>query len=97
MSDTYGGESQVYRQTSMGGRYIDQLAKGIAHESKVGYTTLNKRVKTQILKDAELINNGTFDGAHWHFYRSSITGKIGASQELLDFLKLYNIPYTIHY
>ncbi|WP_102275579.1 pre-toxin TG domain-containing protein [Cytobacillus massiliigabonensis] len=46
-----------------GGRYIDQLANGIAYESKVGYTSLTSRVKTQILKDAELIKKGQINGA----------------------------------
>jgi len=92
-----GGKSQQYRKTSLGGRYIDQLsADNIAHESKVGYTTLTKRIRTQILKDAELINTGRIEGAHWHFFTSGVTGKGGASQPLLDFLTENGISYTIH-
>lgn len=82
--------------TSMGGRYIDQLANGIAHESKVGYTTLSERIKKQILKDAELIEKGKINGAHWHFFISGVTGDGGASQPLLDFLIEHGIQYTIH-
>ena len=54
-----GGTSQVYFRTSLGGRYVDQLSKGrIAHESKVGYTSLSKRIRVQIDKDAILIRQG---------------------------------------
>lgn len=67
---------------NMGGRFVDQLADGVAHESKVGYTSLRKRVKTQILKDAELVSRGKVDDAVWHFYRSNATGKIGPSEPL---------------
>jgi len=43
---------QVYKRTSLGGRYIDLLdTSGIAHESKVGYVTLTKTIKKQIDKD----------------------------------------------
>lgn len=81
-----GGDSQQYKKTSLGRRFIDQLSPdNIAHESKVGYTTLTQRVKTQILKDAELIKTEEINGAHWHFFTSGVTGKGGASQQLLDF------------
>ena len=97
LADLVGGESQVYKSTSMGGRYIDQMADGIAHESKVGRTSLSRRVKKQILKDAELMATGEIEGAHWHFFRSGVTGKIGGTQPLLDYLTEKGIPYTIHY
>lgn len=91
-----GGTSQVYFKTSKGARYIDQLSKRIAHESKVGYTSLTKRVRKQIEKDVELIGKGRIDGAHWHFFTSGVTGKGGASKPLLDFLTKNGIKYTIH-
>ncbi|MCM3598096.1 DNRLRE domain-containing protein [Metabacillus idriensis] len=91
-----GGKSQKYFRTSLGGRYIDQLSRGIAHESKVGYTTLTSRVKAQIKKDAELIRKKEIRGAKWHFFRSGITGKSGASQNLKNYLKKYGIQYQIH-
>lgn len=92
----FGGQPQDYFKTTNGDRYVDQLADGIAHESKVGYTSLSKRVKTQITKDAELINSGQIDGAHWHFFTSGVTGKGGASGPLLDYLTENGIAYTIH-
>ena len=57
---------------------------------------VTKRVKTQILKDEELIGE-EIKGAHWHFFRSSITGKIGPSEPLKKFLEERGIKYTIHY
>ena len=96
LANMYGGTSQAYLKTSQGGRYIDQLADGIAHESKVGYTTLTDRIRTQVLKDVELINTGQIDGAHWHFFTSGVTNRGGASQPLLDFLTENGISYTIH-
>ena len=96
LANLYGGKPQAYFRTSIGGRYVDQLADGIAHESKVGYTTLTNRIRTQILKDAELINTGQIDGARWHFFTSGVTNRGGASRPLLDFLEKNGIRYTIH-
>ena len=80
----------------MGGRFVDQYAKGIAHESKVGYTSLTRRIKIQILKDEYLTNKKQIKGAHWHFFESSVTGKIGPSQPLRNFLAEHGIDYTIY-
>ncbi|WP_018130097.1 hypothetical protein [Effusibacillus pohliae] len=55
-----------------------------------------KRVKQQILKDVALINAKEIEGAHWHFFRSTVTGRIGASQSLRTFLEQNGIKYTIH-
>ena len=96
LANMFGGKSQAYFKTSSGGRYVDQLADGIAHESKVGYTSLSVRIETQILKDVELINTGQIDGAHWHFFTSEVTGKGGGSEPLLDYLSKNGISYTIH-
>lgn len=68
-------------------------SNNIAHESKVGYTTLTSFVKKQILKDAGLIRTGEIDGACWHFFTSGITEKGGPSQPLIDFLLKNNIQY----
>jgi hypothetical protein len=53
-----GGDSQVFFRTSQGGRYVDQLVDGMAHEAKVGRTSLTSRIASQISKDAELIQTG---------------------------------------
>lgn len=91
-----GGMPQKYFRTSLGGRFVDQYSHDIANESKVGYTTLTKRVKMQILKDEELIREKELQGAHWHFFRSSITGKGGPSEPLKKFLEEHGIKYTIY-
>ncbi len=96
LAELVGGESQKYFPTSMGGRFVDQYAKGIAHESKVGYTSLTRRIKIQVLKDEYLIKKRSIDGAHWYFFESSVTGKIGPSQPLRNFLAEHGIDYTIY-
>jgi RHS repeat-associated protein len=76
--------------TSYGSRFIDRLVDGIGHEAKAGLNVgLNSKIKTQILKDAELIVSGRLRGAHWHFFR-------GVKQEVLDFLSNNRIEYTVH-
>lgn len=97
-----GVAKHAYRQTSLGKRFVDVLSPdNIAHESKVGYTTLTKFVEKQILKDAELVKSKEFSGAVWHFFRSAVTGQIGPSQPLVDLInslkdKGINIDYIIY-
>ena len=97
MLKNFGGKKQVFKKTSEGRRFIDVLdPNSVAHESKVGYTTATDFVKKQIRKDAELISSGDIEGARWHFFTSGVTGKVGPSQPLIDYLQEYNIPITIH-
>ena len=96
LSATYGGKSQVYFSTSLGGRRIDQLSENVAHESKVGYTALTQRVRMQVLKDAELIRTGAIERSVWHFFVSGVTDKGGPSHPLFDFLIQNGIDYMIH-
>jgi hypothetical protein len=67
----------------------------VAHEAKVGYTCLSKRIRIQIEKDAWLLKANQVDAVVWHFYRSDMTGKVGASKPLLELLKKmeFNIKY----
>ncbi len=97
LAQEIGGESQVYFQTSSGGRYVDQLVGGIANEVKVGYQSLTPSIRIQILKDVELIGTGEIKGAIWNFYQSPVTGLIGPSAPLGNFLNANNIPYILHY
>jgi hypothetical protein len=92
-----GGESQVFFNTSQGGRYVDQLVNGIANEAKVGYQTLTPEMRLQVMKDVELMQTQQVQGAVWNFYRSPVTGKIGPSGPLGDLLNSNNIPFTLHY
>ncbi len=91
-----GGESQVFFQTDLGRRYVDQLVNGIANESKVGYQSLNDINQLQALKDAELISSGQIQGAACHFFTSPVTGLGGPSTPLANFLKQNGISVVIH-
>ena len=66
------GESQKRFSTSYGDRIVDRYSKGIAHESKVGYRSLDKFTRKQVLKDGELLRKGKIQGAEWHFFTSSV-------------------------
>ena len=96
LAKTYGGESQVGFNTSLGRRVVDQLTEGVAHESKVGYQSLTKVINRQIAKDVELLAKGEVKQVIWHFFISPITGKGGASQQLLQKLIDAGIKYIIH-
>lgn len=101
---TLGGTPQKYfgkeffsDLNSKGGRFVDQLVNGVAHESKVGYTTLTKDIREQIAKDAALLNNpeSGIKKVVWNFFRSPETGKVGASKSLLKELEKAGIETRI--
>lgn len=77
-------------------RPLDTSSNNVAYEAKVGYTCLSERIKTQILKDAWLLKNGYVNDVVWEFFKSDITGRIGATQQLKDFLTANGISYIIH-
>jgi filamentous hemagglutinin len=81
---------------SGGGRFVDQLVGRVAHESKVGYTSLTKDIAGQIAKDAELILTKQIDSAVWHFYQSPVTGLGGPSGPLREALSNAGIGFVIH-
>ena len=85
LQQMYQGKSQVYYKTSIGKRFVDQLSNDIAHESKVGYTSLTSSVKIQALKDAELLRTSQVRDVQWHFFESPITGKKVQQILYLDF------------
>ena len=96
LADIVGGESQKYFSTSQGKRFVDQFSDGIAHESKAGYTTLTDDIKTQIAKDVEIRkNNEEVTAVYWHFFKSDVTGKCGASAPLLK--ELANNDIVVRY
>ena len=80
-----------------GTRIVDVMCNGVAHESKVGYTTLTKRVKEEILKDVSLRKNKRVEKIVWHFYKSAVTKKAGPSKPLRDFLHKYGIEIINHF
>jgi filamentous hemagglutinin len=96
LAQNLGGESQVFFNTTQGGRYVDQLVGDIANESKVGYQSLTPSIQLQISKDAELLNGGTFQSVNWHFFQSPVTGLGGPSQPLMNALQQNGINVIIH-
>lgn len=77
-------------------RIIDAFRDGVAHEAKVGYVSLTKFTERQIRKDAWLVKNGDIEAAHWHFFASAYSNKVGPSKAVLDLLDELGIAYTIH-
>lgn len=77
-------------------RIIDNLADGVAYESKVGFKVLNEEIMAQINSDAYLIKTGAIKSAHWDFYPSAHTNQVGASKPVLDLLEANGITFTIH-
>jgi RHS repeat-associated protein len=82
----FGGVAQKYFNTSQGGRFIDQLIKGMAYEAKVGYVSLTEEISIQVAKDVELLFTGQVDSVSWVFFPSPITGLFGPSGPLYNLL-----------
>ena len=77
-------------KTDLGIRFVDRFLHEIAHESKAGLDMkLSSKMRTQVLKDAELIRAGKIHGAHWHFFQ-------GAHPDTLKFLEQNGIHYTVY-
>ncbi|HBO33786.1 MAG TPA: hypothetical protein DD636_03465 [Anaerolineaceae bacterium] len=91
LQDNFGGVSQKYFPKNLGKRYVDIYANRIAMESKVGYVPLTNSSKMQVLKDYFLLQNNRVQGVEWYFFKSPVTGKIGPSGPLLNFLNDHNI------
>ncbi|TFD36295.1 hypothetical protein E3T34_01075 [Cryobacterium sp. TMT1-62] len=99
-----GGEyTQVVRSTkdcmevcNVVARRFDVLVDNVAHESKVGRVYLSPSIEKQIRSDAYLVEKGDIEGAHWHFFASSVSNTMGPSKPVLDLLDELGIPYTIH-
>lgn len=96
-----GARSEVVLLTPETGnwRKIDVLTvEGRAIESKVGRVSLTQGVKKQILKDVELRNTlgNEVDAVTWEFKRSDVTGKIGPTEPLRQFLEENGIEIIIN-
>ena len=98
LKNAFGGESQVELATSLGKRFVDQIAEGAAHESKVGYVAYSEKAMTQIAKDAEILTNklGGVKEYTWHFFRSGITHKVGADPRIIEALNKAGIKAVFH-
>ncbi len=93
---TDGGHKYFATTDDIGARIVDSFGPdNIAYEAKEGYTACTAFVRKQIAKDAYLIKEKKISGACWNFFKSPITGKIGASKKLLETLEKYGIEYII--
>ena len=85
-------------ETPYGNRVADAYnkTKGVIAEAKYGYASLTEFVQNQINKDAFLLESGKVKSVEWHFYTSSITGKIGPSGPLLEELSKQGFKVIFH-
>jgi RHS repeat-associated protein len=90
------GGTPIGLKTSRGWRSIDSLLNGVAQESKVGFVEKTKRIEMQIAKDLELLESGQIRAIEWHFFPSPITGLIGPSQALEQYLTSVGIRIVLH-
>jgi hypothetical protein len=96
-----GATREVSRQTAAGTRRMDvYLAdQGVGIESKVGRTSLTKRVRSEIAKDRLLLQDPSSGVDHmiWEFSRSATTGKAGPSRALQAALEEGGISWGVHF
>ena len=85
-------------QTPWGNRIVDAYnsAKSVIAEAKYGYQGLSEFIKTEIARDAWLLETGKVKIVEWHFYVSQITGKGGPSGPLLEALLEAGIKVFFH-
>ncbi len=84
---TLGGKANYGFKTSTGWRFVDLRVGNSIHESKVGYTTLDRTVRRQIEKDVELLRIGKVNNVVWHFFESPVIGKKIPARPLLSALE----------
>lgn len=94
-----GARTEVTLPTLQGVRRLDVLTpSGLAIESKVGLTSLSSDIRTQIIKDVELLNDPLqpVNSLRWEFSRSPVTGKVGPNLSLENFLRQNGIEVIIN-
>lgn len=109
MNRTMGINQEVAVRVALGGskgtrnvggskRFIDAIVGTRAIEVKVGRVYNSAFVRAQVRKDAALVSDKydvTIQSAEWHFYKSPITGKVGPSKKLEEFLDENGIKVCI--
>ena len=95
--DALGGIKRTFQIETSERRVVDCYTAydNTAIEVKYGYQGNSFRIKTEVKKDAYLLNNGIVDRVEWIFYRSAISGTVGGSQSLLNSLENTHIIVTI--
>ncbi|WP_274362238.1 hypothetical protein [Paenibacillus thermotolerans] len=78
-------------------RLVDALdGQGIAHQAYLGAKSLNTDMRTQLLKDVELLRKGKVKGVVWHFFRRTGTDSAGPNAALRKELEKYGIAIIVH-
>lgn len=91
------GKPQKPFETDLGGRIIDIYTNGAGNEIKVGYAYKTSTHKLQVRKDAWLIKDKQLKSSRWHFLRSKVTGRCGASKPLRDFIESHKkMDYEVY-
>ena len=86
-----GGQTEVNFRVTGGLRRVDVLDGTTAIESKVGRTSLTKRVRQELARDVKMLRSGQVDKVQWEFTRSQVTGKIGPTGPLRQKLQKFGI------
>lgn len=87
--------TQRYLSTSAGGRFLDFVTGKIGYEAKTGFMNYTGNIVKQVAKDAELLKTKKLDEITWVFFKSPVTGEIGASSSLIKALENADILYDI--
>ncbi|WBW95949.1 HNH endonuclease [Oceanirhabdus sp. W0125-5] len=91
-----GGVRKYYR-TENGGRYVEVLSEGIAHETNVGYQCLSAEVKKKIDKDVLIRdNNEEVQELVWHFFDDGTNERQGPSKQLKEYLESKGIRVEVY-
>ncbi|MDE6580965.1 MAG: DUF4225 domain-containing protein, partial [Duncaniella sp.] len=94
--DATAGEPKRFN-TDLGRRDVDVHVSETrtAIEDKTGEVCLSPRIQSQANKDISLLKSGQVNSVQWQFYPSPITGKVGPTKPLEQFLQQNNIGITI--
>lgn len=84
--------------TPMGTRVVDayNTKKDIIAEAKYGYQAFSSFIKTEVARDAWLLQSGAVSEVQWHFYFSESSQSIGGSYPLIRALLDAGIQVFYH-
>lgn len=86
-----GGEIEKNFRVTGGLRRVDVVSEETIIESKVGRTSLDKRVRQELARDVKILRSGQAEKAEWRFSRSDVTGKGGPTAPLRNKLEKFGI------
>jgi len=71
-------------------------SKAIIAEAKYGYQAYSSFIKTEVARDAYLLQTGAVSEVQWHFYYSEASQSIGGSYPLIRALLDSGIQVFYH-